>query len=172
MSQDPPEQINETSIAIRLKQLAERLMNNDQRLASAESCTGGWLAKCITDLDGSSQWFECSVVSYSNQAKQDFLGVKPQTLEQHGAVSQAVVKEMVLGLLDRCQAHLGVSISGIAGPGGGSEDKPVGTVWIAWGRPGQLIEAKRFQFSGNREQVRLQAVYEALNGILRIIDQQ
>jgi len=164
-------EINEDSINSILEQLAPDLMQKNLRLASAESCSGGWLAKAITDLGGSSQWFECSIVSYSNQSKQDFLGVNSQTLEQHGAVSQPVVKEMVLGLLNRCQADLGVSISGIAGPGGGTKDKPVGTVWMAWAKQGQFIESIRFKFNGDRKEVRLQAVYEALKGVQRILDE-
>lgn len=163
--------LSETIIRQQLEQLAPRLISRQQRVASAESCTGGWLAKCITDLSGSSDWYECSIVSYSNRAKMDFLGVQYDTLETHGAVSQPVVKEMVIGLLDRCQAQLGVSISGVAGPGGGTTEKPVGMVWIAWARPGILIEAVRYQFPGNREQVRLQAVHEAIRGIERILDE-
>ncbi len=165
-------QITEQDITSKLQQVAEQMLQTGARLAAAESCTGGWLAKCITDMDGSSQWFDSSIVSYSNQAKQDFLGVSQSSLEQHGAVSQPVVKAMVLGLLDRSTASIGVSISGIAGPGGGSEDKPVGTVWIAWAKPGQLIESMRFQFSGDRKQVRLQAIDEALSGIQRILNEQ
>ena len=165
-------QITESHITALAMKLAPQLLQRQQRIASAESCTGGWLGKVVTDLDGSSGWFECSIVSYSNRAKQDFLGVSESTLQQHGAVSQPVVKEMVLGLLDRCAANLGVSISGVAGPGGGSDDKPVGTVWIAWARPGRLIEAMRFQFAGDRNAVRLQAVYEALNGIQRLLDER
>lgn len=164
-------EITEDSISKLLEQIAPRFLQTEQRLASAESCSGGWLAKAITDLDGSSQWFECSIVSYSNQAKQDFLGVNAQTLEQHGAVSQPVVKEMVLGLLSRCQADIAVSISGIAGPGGGTTDKPIGTVWMAWAKQGQFIEAIRFSFNGDRKQVRLQAVYEAIKGVQRILEE-
>ncbi len=163
--------INEAEIATLLKSLAEQLIKRGIRVACAESCTGGWIAKAITDLDGSSQWFECGIVSYSNQAKQDFLGVPESVLEEYGAVSQPVVKEMVLGLLDRCQAQLGVSISGIAGPAGGTAEKPVGTVWIAWARPGQLIESIRFQFDGDRQQVRLLSVYEAIKGMQRILNE-
>ncbi len=164
---DYPQQIHKE-----LNALGNELCRNGMRIACAESCTGGWLAKCITDLDGSSQWFECSIVSYSNTTKQDFLGVSHATLEGNGAVSQPVVREMVLGLLDRCNAQLGVSISGIAGPAGGSPQKPVGTVWIAWARPGQLIEAMRFRFQGDREAVRLQAVLAATQGLRRILHEQ
>lgn len=152
--------------------LAARLNECQLKLACAESCTGGWIAKSLTDLTGSSRWFDCAVVTYSNQAKMNLLGVSEQTLDTHGAVSQPVVKEMVLGLLDRCDADYGIAVSGIAGPGGGSADKPVGTVWLAWGRPGVLIEAMRFRFDGDREQVRRQAVIAGLQGVLRLINQQ
>ncbi|MDQ1363878.1 MAG: nicotinamide-nucleotide amidase [Pseudomonadota bacterium] len=152
-----------------VRALGEQLVAQKLLLATAESCTGGWVSKVITDIDGSSRWFDCALVTYSNQSKQDLLGVSKTTLEKFGAVSQPVVKEMVLGLLDRCNAHIGVSISGIAGPGGGTEQKPVGTVWMAWAKPGQVIESMRFQFKGDREQVRLQAVAEALKGVRRLI---
>jgi nicotinamide-nucleotide amidase len=160
-----------TEITLLINQLAEKLIKQQKRLATAESCTGGWLSKSITDLEGSSQWFDCAIVSYSNQAKVDLLGVQQVTLDLHGAVSQPVVKEMVLGLLERCGANMGVSISGIAGPGGGTPEKPVGTIWIAWARPGVFIEAVKFNFAGDRNRIRLQAVYEALKGFDRLLDQ-
>ena len=162
--------MNENEISHLLRQLAPRLVARDLRIATAESCTGGWVAKLITDLEGSSHWYECSIISYSNQAKHELLGVAQDLLDTCGAVSQPVVKAMVLGLLDRCNAGIGIAISGVAGPGGGSAEKPVGTVWIAWARPGRLIETLRFQFSGDREQVRLQSVYEAIKGVQRILD--
>ncbi len=164
--------ITQEHIIQQLQRLAPKLLSSQKHVATAESCTGGWLAKCMTDLTGSSAWYECSVVSYSNQAKHDFLGVRQETLDTYGAVSQPVVKEMVLGLLDRCNANIGVSISGIAGPGGGTPEKPVGTVWIALATPGQLVEAVRYQFEGDRDQVRLQAMHEALNGVERILQQE
>ncbi len=151
--------------------LATRLNECQLKLACAESCTGGWIAKSLTDLAGSSHWFDCGVVSYSDQAKINLLGVSAQTLGTYGAVSQPVVKDMVLGLLDRCDADYGIAVSGIAGPDGGSADKPVGTVWLAWGRPGVLIEAIRFKFDGDREQVRRQSVIAGMQGVLRLINQ-
>jgi len=163
--------MTENEITGLIKQLAKKLITQNKIIAAAESCTGGWVAKSATDIDGSSQWFDCSVVTYSNQAKMDLLGVQKTTLETHGAVSQPVVKEMVLGLLDRSNANLGVSISGIAGPGGGTKEKSVGTVWIAWARPGVFVEAVKFKFSGDRRQVRLLAVYEAMKGFERLLDQ-
>lgn len=161
--------MNDQTLQNYVQQLGEQLVAQKLLLATAESCTGGWVSKVITDIDGSSRWFDCALVTYSNQSKQDLLGVSQTTLNQYGAVSQPVVKEMVLGLLDRCNANIGVSISGIAGPAGGTTDKPVGTVWMAWAKPGQVIESMRFQFKGDREQVRLQAVAEALKGVQRLI---
>ena len=162
----------ELEIASTLGELAKRLIDAGLRIASAESCTGGWIAKSVTDIDGSSQWFDSAIVTYSNDAKVNLLGVSQQTLDTHGAVSQPIVKEMVLGLLDRCSANIGVSVSGVAGPAGGSSDKPVGTVWIAWANAGVFIEAVRYQFKGDREQVRMQAVDAALQGVLRILQQR
>lgn len=161
--------MNEQVLQDFTRQLGEDLVAQQLMLATAESCTGGWVSKIITDIDGSSRWFDCALVTYSNRSKHELLGVSQATLDQFGAVSQPVVKEMVLGLLDRCNANLGVSISGIAGPGGGTDDKPVGTVWIAWAKPGLVIESMKFQFAGDREQVRLQAVEQALKGVQRLI---
>ena len=152
------------------RELGEQLMARGMMMASAESCTGGWVAKVVTDLPGSSTWFDSAMVTYSNNAKRHWLGVDPVTLEAEGAVTHVVVKQMVLGLLDRCDARVGVSISGIAGPSGGSEDKPVGTVWMAWAKPGEVVETMRFQFDGDRNQVRMQAVFEALTGVRRMLE--
>jgi len=151
------------------RDLGKLLIEQNLTMASAESCTGGWVSKVATDIAGSSAWFECSLVTYSNRAKMQWLGVPEALLAAEGAVSRAVVKHMVLGLLERCDADLGVAISGIAGPGGGSPDKPVGTVWMAWARPGKVMETMRFQLDGDRKQVRMQAVFEALLGIRRMV---
>ena len=161
--------MKETDLHRLARDLGRLLVEQNLTMASAESCTGGWVSKVVTDVEGSSAWFDCALITYSNRAKQDWLGVSPQTLEAEGAVSQPVVKQMVLGLLDRCNANVGVSISGIAGPGGGTPNKPVGTVWMAWARPGEVIETMRFQLDGDREQVRMQAVFEALLGIKRMV---
>ncbi len=161
--------MNETDIFNFIQKLAPQLIRQGRVLATAESCTGGWLAKFLTDIDGSSQWFDCSIVSYSNASKQALLGVDSTALDQYGAVSQTVVEQMVLGLLDRCDANMGISISGIAGPGGGTDGKPIGTVWIAWATPDALIESVRFQFDGDRNAVRLQAVFECLKGVERFL---
>ena len=159
--------MNEFDLQQLAQQTGQQLINKNMRLATAESCTGGWVSKVMTDIGGSSQWFECALVTYSNQSKQDLLGVSEQVLNDFGAVSEQTVKAMVLGLLDRCQADIGLSISGIAGPGGGSDDKPVGTVWIAWALTGKVVECMRYVFEGNREQIRCMAVTEALKGVQR-----
>jgi nicotinamide-nucleotide amidase len=145
--------------------LAEILRERKQMIAVAESCTGGWIAKVLTDLPGSSAWFECGVVAYSYEAKEALLGVHPHTLERHGAVSQETAIEMVSGALARFGATIAVAVTGIAGPSGGTFDKPVGTVWIAWKRRGGYAHAKLFHFEGDREAVRRQTVARALEGI-------
>ena len=161
--------MNQQNLQQLAKDISLQLIEHNLRMATAESCTGGWVSKIITDLEGSSQWFECSLVTYSNQAKQDLLAVPADILNDYGAVSEQTVKAMVLGLLSRCRADIGVSISGIAGPGGGTEDKPVGTVWIAWALSEEIIECLCFDFKGDREQVRMQAVHESLLGVQRIL---
>mgnify|MGYP001064689077 CR=1 FL=1 len=150
-------------------QLGECLTARKMKLAAAESCTGGWLAKIITDIPGSSAWFDGSVVSYSNQAKQSLLAVKQATLTEFGAVSGETVLEMTDGLFSHTEADVAVSISGIAGPDGGSEDKPVGLVWLSWGRRDKTIFANPFHFDGDREAVRKQSVKQALNSLLDLL---
>jgi nicotinamide-nucleotide amidase len=150
--------------------LADQLLRRKQMLATAESCTGGWLAKVCTDAAGSSRWFERGFVTYSNAAKRELLGVNGTTLDRHGAVSRETVLEMVAGALDRSHAHWALAISGVAGPAGGSEDKPVGTVWFAWAGPGSWQLAQREQFAGDRDAVRYQAVATALQVLLRRLD--
>lgn len=138
-------------------------------LVTAESCTGGWIAKTLTDIPGSSSWFECGVVAYSYEAKEALLGVRPEALEQFGAVSREIAIEMVSGALARYGASLAVAVTGIAGPGGGTADKPVGTVWIGWKRRGGYAQAELFHFDGDREAVRRQTVAAALRGIQKIL---
>jgi nicotinamide-nucleotide amidase len=134
-------------------------------LVTAESCTGGWIAKTVTDIAGSSDWFDCGMVAYSYEAKQAMLGVRPETLEQQGAVSRETAIEMVSGALVHSGAGVAVAVTGIAGPGGGSPDKPVGTVWIGWKRRGGYARARVFHFEGDREAVRRQTVAAALEGL-------
>ncbi|MBV5307980.1 nicotinamide-nucleotide amidase [Chromatium okenii] len=153
-------------------QLGELLQQRGWRLVTAESCTGGWVAKIITDLAGSSAWFERGFVTYSNAAKQDMLGVAPALLAAHGAVSEAVVRAMVAGALAHSSAEIALAISGIAGPSGGTASKPVGTVWIGWGLPDGNIISRHFCYDGDRDAVRYQAVTTALNELLALLQRQ
>ena len=134
-------------------------------LVTAESCTGGWIAQAITDVAGSSAWFDRGFVTYSNTAKQEMLGVSQKILATHGAVSEETVLAMVEGALAHSQAQVAVAVSGIAGPGGGTEEKPVGTVWIAYGLP-QTAYAKCYHFGGDRTEVRQQTVVTALQELI------
>ncbi|MBD9367652.1 CinA family protein [Xanthomonas sp. XNM01] len=145
--------------------LGERLRTSRDRVVTAESCSGGWIAKCLTDIAGSSDWFDCGMVAYSYEAKQALLGVRPQTLEHYGAVSRETAIEMVSGALVNSGASVAVAVTGIAGPGGGSADKPVGTVWIGWKRRGGYARAEVFHFDGDRDAVRRQTVERALRGL-------
>jgi len=149
------------------------LTSASKAVATAESCTGGWIAKSITDIDGSSAVFGYGVVSYSNGAKESILGVKNETIEKHGAVSQAVVEEMADGVLHLSGSDIAVAVSGVAGPTGGTEEKPVGTVWFAWAvRDGSnaLVDTSCEHFSGDRELVRELTVAHALQGVLERIE--
>jgi len=138
-------------------------------LVTAESCSGGWIAKTLTDLPGSSAWFDAGVVTYSYEAKEALLGVNPRTLEITGAVSEETVLEMVSGALARFGAGVAVAVTGIAGPTGGTPDKPVGTVWIGWKRRGGYAHGKLFHFPGDREAVRRQTVAAALVGLRKTL---
>jgi nicotinamide-nucleotide amidase len=149
--------------------LAAALRDRGQMLATAESCTGGWIAKACTDIAGSSGWFESGAVTYSNRAKQAILGVTATTLQRHGAVSRACALEMVSGALGRFDATVAVAVTGVAGPAGGSPQKPVGTVWIAWQRRAGDADAEAFHFDGNRDAVRRRTVAAALDGIQKIL---
>jgi len=160
---------SDEQIRMQAEQLAQRLLATGLRVAAAESCTGGWLCKALTDLPGSSEWFGYGLVTYSNQAKQQLLGVSAEALSRHGAVSEAVVRQMAAGVLHLSGADLSVAVSGVAGPAGGTEDKPVGTVWFAWARRrgAEMDLAVDCQhFAGGREQVRRQAVWHAISGAL------
>ena len=137
--------------------------------ATAESCTGGGVATAITDIAGSSGWFDRGFVTYTNEAKQQMLGVSGEALAQHGAVSEAVVLEMARGALAHSSAAISVAISGIAGPGGATEDKPVGTVWLAWADRNGRHHSLLARFDGDRRQVRQQAVRQALSGLLALL---
>ncbi len=156
---------NSTSLT---QQIAEQSIKHGHRLASAESCTGGLIAKTLTDLAGSSAWFDCGFVTYSNAAKSAMLGVDPKVLGEYGAVSEPVVKAMCRGALEKSDANLVLAVSGVAGPGGGSEEKPVGTVWVGWASSLNNISAHKYLFSGDRNSVRQQTLRISLNKYLEM----
>lgn len=148
------------------KQLGLLLSERHLRCAVAESCTGGALASAVTEIAGSSQWFDRGVVTYTNQSKQTLLAVPEAMLISKGAVSEEVVCAMAQGILNVSDADLSVAVSGIAGPSGGSAEKPVGTVWIAWAGTLQTTVARCYRFEGDRQAVREQAVQAALEGLI------
>lgn len=156
-----------------LLQLSQRLgtalLNRNWRVATAESCTGGGVAAAITAVAGSSAWFEYGIVSYANTAKQKLLGVSSAVLEQQGAVSEAVVIDMARGALALSAANIAVAISGVAGPAGGSPEKPVGTVWFAWVLATGEIKTELKHFVGDRQAIQRQAVIVALEEILNLV---
>lgn len=159
----------DSELVERAESVSRLLAARGQTIVTAESCTGGWIAKVLTDIPGSSAWFECGVVAYSYEAKEALLGVQPQTLERTGAVSHETAVEMVSGALARYGAGVAVAVTGVAGPSGGTPDKPVGTVWIGWKRRGGYARAELFHFAGDREAVRRQTVAAALEGVRRIL---
>ena len=147
------------------RRMAQSLLERQRRLVTAESCTGGWIGKCLTDVAGSSAWYLGGVVAYSNVLKQSLLGVSAATLAAHGAVSEAAAREMASGALLRLGGELAVAVTGIAGPDGGQPDKPVGTVWFGWAWR-EHTEAAVVRFAGDREAVRRQTVAHALEQAL------
>ena len=152
------------------EKVAATLIARRAMLATAESCTGGWVSEVLTAIAGSSAWFERGFVTYSNAAKEEMLGVLRATLEQHGAVSEAVAREMALGALAHSHASVALAVTGIAGPSGGSAEKPVGTVCFAWAAAGRSARADTRHFSGDREAVRRHSVERALQGVLELLD--
>ncbi len=170
-------------------QVGSRLSANGWTITTAESCTGGLIAGAITEIAGSSEWFNSGVVTYSNHAKHTLLGVSLDVFKQHGAVSEACVRAMATGALQRSDADMAITVSGIAGPGGATPGKPVGTVWIGWSMRSTIapvvdtasadsthreaacaVDARVFHFAGDRSSVREQAVYQALRGIISRTD--
>jgi nicotinamide-nucleotide amidase len=147
--------------------LGELLKANGQKLAAAESCTGGWVAQCLTAIAGSSDWFERGFVTYSNDAKREMLGVPAATLLAHGAVSEATAAAMAYGALQHSHADWALAITGVAGPSGGSPEKPVGTVCFAWAGPDGRVDTLTRLFSGDRHAVRAQSVAQAIEGMLQ-----
>ena len=156
------------AIAALAEALIDELIDGAATVATAESCTGGWIAKALTDVPGSSGCFGYGIVSYSNGAKESILGVRNRTLAEHGAVSEPVVREMAEGTLRLSGADISVAVSGVAGPDGGNDEKPVGTVWFAWsmrGPRGITTDTDLQRFEGNRESVRMQTVIHGLRGV-------
>ena len=149
--------------------VGEALKARGMLLVTAESCTGGGIAQTITQVSGSSTWFDRGFVTYSNISKEEMLGVSPETLERHGAVSEATAREMADGALQYSHAQVAVSVSGVAGPTGGTPEKPVGTVWFAWTSQGKAQTACHF-FSGDRDAIRVKAVRIALQGVLDLLN--
>ena len=156
----------QTEIYSLAKKLGQVLLSRNLRCTVAESCTGGSLAAAITDIPGSSQWFDRGFITYSNQAKQQMLGVPEQMIASQGAVSEAVVRAMAERALAISDANVSVAISGVAGPGGGSREKPVGSVWLAWAAYKQPTHAQCYLFPGDRFAVRQHAVRVALEGLI------
>jgi len=151
-------------------ELGQRLQAAQLMLATAESCTGGWVSKVVTDIPGSSSWFDRGFTTYSDGAKQDMLGVSAAALDAHGAVSEEVARQMAEGALEHSLAGAAVAVTGIAGPGGGTEEKPVGTVCFAWAMDGCEPVTQRVQFAGNRDEVRHQSVRLALERLLELLE--
>lgn len=162
--------MDKTELLELTRNLGDALQQQGLLLSLAESCTGGMAASLITEIPGSSTWFESAHITYSNAAKISMLGVNPTTLETYGAVSEQTAIEMAHGALHRGRAHIAAAITGIAGPGGGTQAKPVGTVCFAWATPGHIVSTTR-HFSGNRQQIRAQAVQAVFEGLLQLVQQ-
>jgi nicotinamide-nucleotide amidase len=170
---------SQASIAQLVAAVADTLMQHGWMLTTAESCTGGLIAGHCTDLAGSSQWFERGFVTYSNEAKHDMLGVDNAILTEHGAVSEPTAQAMALGALRHSRAQVSIAVTGVAGPTGGSKDKPVGTVWFAWGVPSDTgptlgaetawVKTERMQFTGDRAAVRQATIAHALTTLLQLL---
>jgi nicotinamide-nucleotide amidase len=154
-----------------VKQVGDMLKQHKTMVVTAESCTGGMIAEALTSIAGSSAWFDRAYITYSYESKREMLGIHESTIQHHGSVSEECVSEMVLGALQQSHAQVSVACSGIAGPGGGSPDKPVGTVWLAWARQGcPEIVTKLMHFEGDRQAVREKTTIAALEGILAILN--
>lgn len=154
-----------------VSRIAESLIQSHVSLTTAESCTGGRIAQELTAIPGSSAWFDRGFVTYSNTSKTEMLGVSEQTLKQYGAVSEQTVREMAQGALLHSHAYWSLSVSGVAGPGGGTNRNPVGSVWFAWAGKNGYLQSERCHFKGDRTTVREQAVLHALTGMLNGINE-
>lgn len=166
---NPPAGPDDAVLAALAGRVGERLADLGWMLATAESCTGGWVARTATDIPGSSAWFDRGFVTYTNAAKKELLGVPAELIAAHGAVSEATVRAMAAGALARSSANLTLAISGIAGPGGSTPDKPVGTVWFAWANRDGAVVSHHSLFHGDREAIRRKAVSHALEGVLEML---
>lgn len=154
-----------------VSQVGKALVAHNTMVVTAESCTGGMIAEALTSIGGSTAWFDRAYITYSYESKREMLGVKEVTIQKKGAVSQECVEEMALGALQQSHAKVSVACSGIAGPGGGSPDKPVGTVWLAWAIQGQEdVVSQQCFFEGDRQAVREQTTEAALMGIMKLLN--
>ena len=163
--------LGDSDLQLLATKVGAALMDAEHRLVTAESCTGGWIAKVLTDVPGSSNWFLGGIVAYSNTLKQSLLGVLPSTLHAHGAVSEATAREMAIGALETLGGQVAVAVTGIAGPDGAQPGKPVGTVWFgwAWRAHGEIETRVALEtFAGDRESVRRQTVARVLSELLRV----
>lgn len=159
-------QLAERALFELAEQVGAALKMRAMMLVTAESCTGGWVGEAVTAVPGSSRWFDRGFITYTNEAKQEMLDVAAATLERHGAVSEPTVREMASGALNNSRGQVALAISGIAGPSGGTAEKPVGTVCFAWGFANGAVTSERRQFAGDRREVRRQAVEFGLRGLL------
>ena len=152
-------------------EVGQALVNSDSMIVTAESCTGGMIAEALTEVAGSTAWFDRAYITYSYESKREMLGVNEMTIQKRGAVSEACVQEMVVGALQQSHAKVSVACSGIAGPGGGSPDKPVGMVWLAWAMQGKDdVVTQKFLFEGDRQSVREQTTEAALMGVMKLLE--
>ncbi len=159
-----------SSLQTLIETVAQQLLAKHWQMATAESCTGGLIASRLTALPGSSKWFERGFVTYSNLSKQEMLGIKPELVSKFGAVSEEVAAAMALGALQHSTAQIALAVTGIAGPGGGSVEKPVGTVCLGWAAKGLAVQTSKIHCAGDRQAVRLAATQQALEGILRLLN--
>ncbi|PWG62431.1 CinA family protein [Spiribacter halobius] len=161
---------DDEGLVVLARDAGQRLRMAGLRLVTAESCTGGWIAKTVTDVPGSSRWFEHGLVTYSNEAKTRLLGVEPALLSEHGAVSDAVARAMARGAVAGAADTVAVAVTGVAGPEGGTPDKPVGLVWLAWADGAGRVASYCGRFEGDRMAVRRQSVVAALQGLCTFLD--
>lgn len=160
----------ENELFVLAERLGQGLIAKGHKISTAESCTGGWLAQAITEVPGSSRWFDRGFITYSNHSKEQMLGVNPETLLKHGAVSAETVQQMVEGALAKSEADWAIAVTGIAGPEGGSQAKPVGTVYVAWQQKNETPIIEKLQLTGSRHQIRMATVSKSLEGCLALLN--